>query len=131
MKRRYDMALEGDNPVLSHKLQLESGKYMVMQVGGTNCVVAALSLKECIRLPGIKDGTLFQKNVRQSLGLSNRVNKGIKDTVYGSDSGDFFFRHNGITALCKSADISDGTLTVRGINVVNGLPVAKHDSLVQ
>ena len=120
IKRRYDMALEGDNPVLSHKLQLESGKYMVMQVGGTNCVVAALSLKECIRLPGIKDGTLFQKNVRQSLGLSNRVNKGIKDTVYGRDSGDFFFRHNGITALCKSADISDGTLTVRGINVVNG-----------
>ena len=120
MKRRYDMALESENPLLSHKLQLESGKYMVMQVGGTNCVVAALSLKECIRLPGIKDGTLFQKNVRQSLGLNNRVNKGIKDTIYGDDSGDFFFRHNGITALCKSTEIADGTLTVRGINVVNG-----------
>ena len=105
MKRRYDMALERENPLLSHRLQLESGKYMVMQVGGTNCVVAALSLKECIRLPGIKDGTLFQKNVRQSLGLNNRVNKGIKATIYGSDSGDFFFRHNGITALCESTEI--------------------------
>ena len=120
MKRRYDMALEQANPLLSHKLQLENGKYMVMQVGGTNCVVAALSLKECIRLPGIKDGTLFQKNVRQSLGLNNRVNKGIKASIYGSDSDDFFFRHNGITALCESAEIADGTLTVRGINVVNG-----------
>ena len=73
MKRRYDIALERENPLLSHKLQLESGKYMVMQLGGTKCVVAALSLKECIKLPGIKDGTLFQKNVRQSLGLNNRV----------------------------------------------------------
>ena len=61
MKRRYDMALGRDNPVLSHRLQLENDKYMVMQVGGTKCVVAALSLEECIKLPGIKDGTLFQK----------------------------------------------------------------------
>ena len=63
MKRRYDIALEEENPLLSHKLQLENDKYMVMQVGGTNCVAAALPLKECIKLPGIKDGTLFQKNV--------------------------------------------------------------------
>ena len=120
MKRRYDIALEQDNPLLSHKLQLENDKYMVMQVGGTNCVVAALSLEECIKLPGIKDGTLFQKNVRQSLGLNNRVNKGIKTTIYGEDSGDFFFRHNGITAICRNAEIANGTLTVKGINVVNG-----------
>ena len=120
MKRRYDIALERENPLLSHKLQLENGKYMMMQVGGTNCVAAALSLKECIKLPGIKDGTLFQKNVRQSLGLNNRVNKGIKATIYGNDIGDFFFRHNGITAICKKAEITDGTLTVKGINVVNG-----------
>ena len=120
MKRRYDMALERENRLLSHKLQLESDKYMVMQVGGTKCVVAALSLKECIKLPGIKDGTLFQKNVRQSLGFNNRVNKGIKNTIYGNDSEDFFFRHNGVTALCSKTEISDGTLTVRGINVVNG-----------
>lgn len=120
MKRRYDMALEREKPLLSHKLELENGKYMVMQVGGTNCVVAAVQLKDCIKLPGIKDGTLFQKNVRQSLGLNNRVNKGIKATVYGTESGDFFFRHNGITAICKKAEITDGTLTVKGISVVNG-----------
>ena len=120
VKRRYDMALDRENPLISHKLQLENGKYMVMKLGGTKCVVAALSLEECIGLPGIKDGTLFQKNVRQSLGLNNRVNKGIKATIYGGDSGDFFFRHNGITALGKNATIEDGTLTVRGINVVNG-----------
>ena len=42
-------------------------------------LIAAVPLKECIRLPGIKDGSLFQKNVRQSLGSSNIVNKGKVD----------------------------------------------------
>ncbi|MCY3884206.1 MAG: AIPR family protein [Gammaproteobacteria bacterium] len=120
MKRRYSMALERENPSLSHTLELEHGKYMDMQLGTTRCIVAALSLSECIKLPGIKDGTLFQKNVRQSLGLNNRVNKGIKDTIYGIESDDFFFRHNGITALCKRAEVEDQMLQVTGINVVNG-----------
>ena len=120
MKRRYDIALDKENPLISHKIHLETGMYMVMSVGDTKCVVAALPLQECIRLPGIKDGTLFQKNVRQSLGLNNRVNKGIKATIYGPDSGDFFFRHNGITALCSKTEIHDETLRVSGLNVVNG-----------
>lgn len=120
MKRRYEMALDREHPLLGHTLQMEQDKYMVMQLADTRCVVAALSLKECVKLPGIKDGTLFQKNVRQSLGLNNRVNKGIKDTIYSDDSGDFFFRHNGITALCNKAEVSNGTLKVKGINVVNG-----------
>ncbi|MCY3820759.1 MAG: hypothetical protein OXH52_15600 [Gammaproteobacteria bacterium] len=64
--------------------------------------MAALSLKECIRMPGIKDGTLFQKNVRQSLGLNNRVNRAIKATIYGSDSGDFF---SAITASLRCVRI--------------------------
>jgi hypothetical protein len=120
MKRRYDMALERENPLISHQFNLQAGKYMVMEIGGTNCVIAAVPLKDCITIPGIKDGTLFQKNVRQSLGLNNTVNKGIKATIYGSDSGDFFFRHNGITAICQRAEINDGQLTVRGLSVVNG-----------
>lgn len=120
MKRRYDMALERENPVLSHTLDLPDGKYMMMEIGGANCIVAALPLKDCIKLPGIKDGTLFQKNVRQSLGLSNNVNKGIKATVYGKESGDFFFRHNGITAICQKAEVKDGRMTLRGLSVVNG-----------
>lgn len=120
LQRRYDIALERDNPLISHTLQLDSGKYMAMEIGGTHCVIAAVPLRDCIRFPGIKDGTLFQKNVRQSLGLSNRVNKGIKASIYGEDSSDFFFYHNGITAICNDMDISDGLLTVKGVNVVNG-----------
>lgn len=120
LQRRYDLALQQDNPLISHQLQLDSGKYMAMEIGGTNCVIAAVPLKDCITFPGIKDGTLFQKNVRQSLGLNNRVNKGIKTSIYGSSPTDFFFYHNGITAICNSLSISDGRLTARGLSVVNG-----------
>ncbi|MXZ55367.1 MAG: AIPR protein [Gammaproteobacteria bacterium] len=121
IKSRYQMTLDVEHPLISHELKLENGKYMVMQLGQTKCIIAAMPLAECITFPGISDGTLFQKNVRQSLGLkNNRVNKGIRDSIYGEDSRDFFFLHNGVTALCSRADIANGTLTVRNVNVVNG-----------
>jgi hypothetical protein len=58
--------------------------------------------------------------VRQSLGLNNRVNKEIKKTIYGDRADDFFFLHNGVTAICHKFDISDGTLTIKGLSIVNG-----------
>jgi hypothetical protein len=97
LQRRYELALDRENPLLSHSLQLQPGKYLSLELAGTRVVLAAIPLKDCITFPGIKDGTLFQKNVRQSLGLNNAVNKGIKTTIYGK-SQDFFFYHNGITA---------------------------------
>lgn len=120
LKVRYDRALERENPVIKHSLKLQPEKFMRMDIGGTKVIVAAIPLKDCIRFPGIKDGTLFQKNVRQSLGLNNRVNKGIKSTIFKS-SQDFFFYHNGITAICNKIKLSDnGTCEMRGLSVVNG-----------
>lgn len=120
MRLRFDMALDRVDPKINHQLELENGKYMDMKLDGTNCIVAAIPLKECIKFPGIKDGTLFQKNVRQALGNNNRVNKGMKETIYGPSSGDFFFMHNGITATCDNVRISDNQLSVENLNVVNG-----------
>jgi hypothetical protein len=120
LKRRYELALERENPLLSHTLKLQPGNYLSMELGGTRVVLVALSLKDCLTFPGIKDGTLFQKNVRQSLGLNNAVNKGIKHTIY-NNSRDFFFSHNGITAICNQMELADdGTLRVKGVSVVNG-----------
>lgn len=36
------------------------------------------------------------------------------------EPGDFFFCHNGITALCSKMDIQNGQLTVKDLNIVNG-----------
>lgn len=121
LRRRYDLALDRENPSIQHKVTLEPEKYVKMVISGTQAVLAAVPLKECLSIPGIKDGTLFQKNVRQSLGLNNVVNKGIKSTIYGERYRDFFFFHNGITAICnRMTTDGDGKLVVHGLSVVNG-----------
>ena len=117
--RRYDLALDKENPTINHTVTLVKNKYLNLELGNTKALLAALPLRECIRFPGIKDGTLFKKNVRQSLGLSNAVNKGIKQTIY-NDSNEFFFFHNGITAICKNMKIVDDKLQLQGLSVVNG-----------
>lgn len=121
LRRRYDLALDRENPSIHHTITLEQNRYIRMEISGTQAVLAAVHLKECLSIPGIKDGTLFQKNVRQSLGLNNAVNKGIKSTIYGEKYKDFFFFHNGITAICNrmTAD-GENTLVVHGLSVVNG-----------
>ncbi len=118
----YNRVLEQTNPILNHVIALEEGKFLRTEISSTNVLIAALPLKECIKIPGIKDGSLFQKNVRQSLGINNSVNKKIKNTINNPDKcSDFFFFHNGITAICnKMEEIASGKFKFYGLNVVNG-----------
>lgn len=106
MKFKYEEALHKNRPYINHEFKLESGKYMELMIGGTKAVIVALPLRDCIKIPGIKDGSLFRKNVRQSLGNSNKVNKGIAKTIK-TDAEDFFFLHNGITAICSQMSMDE------------------------
>jgi len=115
---RYNLALNKNKPSIDHDIQLENGKYVRMNMEETDIVIGAVLLKECIKIPGILDGTLFQKNVRQSLG-PNKVNKGMKSTI-SSNANDFFFFHNGITAICENMKLVDNVLKVKSLSVVNG-----------
>lgn len=119
LKFKYDEALNRSRPYINHEFNLEVGKYMELTIDETKAVIIALPLKDCIKIPGIKDGSLFRKNVRQSLGTGNKVNKGIARTIK-NNAGDFFFLHNGITAICSKMSIHDGILSVKELNVVNG-----------
>lgn len=116
---KYDEALNKNRPYINHEFTLEAGKYMELTIAGTKAVIVALPLKDCVKIPGIKDGSLFRKNVRQSLGTGNKVNKGIARTIK-NNSGDFFFLHNGITAICSKISIYNEILSVKELNVVNG-----------
>lgn len=119
LKYRYDDALNKNRPYINHEFALEEGKYMELNIGNTKAIIVALPLKDCIKIPGIKDGSLFRKNVRQSLGTGNKVNKGIAQTIK-KNAGDFFFLHNGITAICSQMNIRNNVLSVKELNVVNG-----------
>jgi glucose/arabinose dehydrogenase len=78
------MPINGDHPMHPFAIDAQGNLFVSMgSAAGTPVLIAAVPLKECIRLPGIKDGPLFQKNVRQSLGSSNAVNKGIRGTIIG------------------------------------------------
>ena len=122
IQARWDEALSQDLPKLRHTMTLNAGRYLNMEIGGVNMVVAAVPLSECVKLPGITDGRLFRKNVRQSLGLTNKVNKGLKQTINSDPPHYFFLYHNGITALCEKLELNAEThqLTLAGISVVNG-----------
>lgn len=112
-----------DLPSLDHLIHLDPDRTLSASLADRKIILTVLPLAECLRLPGIQDGRLFRKNVRQSLGPSNKVNKAIRDTLRDAEQiPNFFFFHNGVTALCDDMVLSDNKdrLSVRGLNVVNG-----------
>lgn len=85
-------------------------------------VIAPVTALELVSLKGIEDATLFQKNVRLSLG-STKVNKDIAKTIQNQPEHDkFILYHNGVTILCKHIDLDQDAekLTISGYSVVNG-----------
>lgn len=103
-------------------MALEPGRYLAVDVANFKTVVAAVRIADCLKFPGISDGKLFRKNVRQSLGLTNKVNKGMKQTISSETPQYFFFYHDGLTALREklSLDVSSHKLKLDGLGVVNG-----------
>lgn len=116
---KYEEALNKNRPYINFDFHVDSDKCMQIDLDGTKAVIVAIPLKECIQIPGIHDGSLFRKNVRQSLGTSNKVNKGIAKTLK-NNSQDFFLLHNGITAICSKITLEGNTLRTKELNVVNG-----------
>ena len=118
LERRYkESALNGSD--INYDFPVEPDKYMEITINGTKAVIAVLPLTECVNIPGINDGSLFRRNVRQSLGKGVKVNQEIAQSIK-KNTGDFFFMHNGITAICSSLIFDGDTLHVKGLNVVNG-----------
>jgi len=120
LERRYEFALVTDNPQINYIINLSESKSMPINIAGTSVIIAAVPLKEAVKIKGIKDGSLFQKNVRQSLGVRNAVNKKIRQTILGDKHTDFFFFHNGITAICNKMELDGNNLKLFGLSVVNG-----------
>jgi hypothetical protein len=122
LQDRWNEALALELPKLNHSFVLQAGRYLNVEIGGVKTVLAAIPLSECVKIPGIADGRLFRKNVRQSLGLTNKVNKEIKKTILGDTPQYFFLFHNGITALCETLTLDPAShrLTLNGMSVVNG-----------
>jgi AIPR protein len=109
-------------PTIDHVIKVDSQQTLATQVGNAKTILTVLPLTECLRLLGIIDGRLFRKNVRQAWGAQNRVNRALRTTINGERVREFFYYHNGITAICDVAqyDEAKGTISVKGLSVVNG-----------
>ena len=116
--RRLDEALNKGTGI-NHSFTLEPGKYMQAEISGHKAVIAVIPLTDCLNIPGIDDGTLFRRNVRHSLGRDVKVNQEIAESIR-NNTAEFFFLHNGITAICSSLRIEGDTLRAEGLSVVNG-----------
>jgi hypothetical protein len=109
-------------PSLEHVVSLNPLKIVHTDFLNANTIIAMLPLSECLKFPGITDGRLFAKNVRQALGSNNKVNRELKRTIHSERVRDFMFYHNGVTAICDSMGLNDDKtkLSLKGVSVVNG-----------
>lgn len=121
MALRYDEALGKNESEIDQLVHLVAGDYLKMNISGVNVVIASIPLNECVRFEGIQDGRLFKKNVRQSLGSNNKVNKNMAKSITDAPE-DFFFMHNGITAICTKMILNEkeNTLMLNGLSIING-----------
>ena len=119
LETRWDESLNIGGQNITYDFLLESGRFIDIAVNGTRAVIAVLPLIQCLNIPGIQNGSLFRKNVRQALSKTTKVNKEITQSLRKSQ-GEFFFLHNGITAICSSLAVNEGVLHVEGLSVVNG-----------
>jgi hypothetical protein len=76
---------------------------------------------QVVKLDGIDDGSLFDTNVRQSLGMT-KVNKEIIKSIKDKNEHKFFpLYHNGITILCENfSRLENNSLKIENYVVVNG-----------
>jgi hypothetical protein len=123
LETRLSEAEQRDLPELNAEIELDPEKCLVCAEANIRVVLAMVPVERCLKIPGIADGKLFRRNVRQSLGISNKINKAMRDTlVHPEKARYFFFFHNGITALCRSFTLSEDKrlLRVQALSVVNG-----------
>lgn len=68
-----------------------------------------------------KDYPLFEENIREYLGGTSGINKGIITTLKDEkERGNFFYYNNGITIICKNAKADAKKVDITDPQIVNG-----------
>lgn len=68
-----------------------------------------------------KDYPLFEENIREYLGGTSGINKGIIETLKNpNERGNFFYYNNGITIICNFAKAGSKEIEITDPQIVNG-----------
>ena len=88
------------------------------------CFIALCNIKDYFKFITDEEGNLkrfiFDSNVRDYMGL-NQVNTDILDTLQNQKDIEFWWLNNGITILASSAVNLGTELSIKNVQVVNGL----------
>lgn len=91
-----------------------------LTAGTAKVIVTAALATDLVKCSGIEDGSVFSQNVRLDLGRT-RVNKDIEKSIEDKKEHRLFpLYHNGITILCRSADVVGDKVKIKDYRVVNG-----------
>jgi hypothetical protein len=106
------------SPVTFDVAGFSSAEYIVD--AATRAIIVPLKAKELANLRGIADQSLFDRNVRGSLG-STKVNRDIVTSIRDPSLHKLFpLFHNGITVICRQMNPTPEKITIDEYFVVNG-----------
>lgn len=122
--------LQSRRPV-SAELQF-TGQATVETFDFRRVLVGRMSVSELARLANEHDNRLFERNIRQYLGLAgNRVNEAVAATLRNAnDRSNFYFYNNGITITCSqfrhnALQRENWRVQVNDVQIVNGGQTAR------
>jgi len=105
-------------PVVFDVAGFSSAEYIVD--ANTRAVIVPIKAKELTALQGIADQSLFDRNVRGSLG-NTKVNRDIVASIRDPNVHKLFpLFHNGITIICRQMNQTPEKITIDEYFVVNG-----------
>lgn len=102
------------------------GKAVVEDMNFSRVCIGRIPVTEIADLMKRHGERLLERNIRRYLGLQgNRVNEGIRATLYSSTPENFYFFNNGLTLVCdkfsyNGLQSSDYLVNVSNLHVVNG-----------
>lgn len=103
-----------------------SGKVIVEDMNYSRVCIGRVAVTEVAALMKIHGERLLERNIRRYLGLhGNRVNEGIRQTLYSGDPANFYFFNNGLTLVCSdfsynALQSSDYQVKIENLQIVNG-----------
>lgn len=103
-----------------------TGKAVIEDMNFSRVCIGRLPVTEVAELMKTHGDRLLERNIRRYLGLhGNRVNEGIRDTLYSDNPANFYFFNNGLTLICdnfKYNALQGGNYQVQvdNLQIVNG-----------
>lgn len=102
------------------------GKAAIEDMNFSRVCVGRIPVTEIYALIKAHGDQLLERNIRRYLGLQgNRVNTGIRDTLYSNNPENFYFFNNGLTLICdqfkyNAVQQGDYQIQAKNLQIVNG-----------